>query len=126
MPGTAVPGFRISPLSRWRAKGWLIHPGLICWRRCYTALTRGQFTHEFNGQNRLYGAEGVGVAAFSGALSGTGAAVPSLTRNGKKGVTSNGIFSAAEFSATGFVLINSSRFVQGSTLTRPPMGNAAI
>src|SRR5712671_1082490 len=74
----------------------------------------------------LYGAEGVCVAVFSGAFSGTGTAVPCLTRNGKKGVTSNGIFSDAEFSATGFVLINSSRLLQGSTFTRPPRGKAAI
>ena len=42
-------------------------------------------------------------AAFSGA-----AAVPSLVRNGRKGVTSKGIFSAAVVMATGLVLINSS------------------
>ena len=51
-----------------------------------------------------------GVAAvFSGAgtvFSGT--AAPNRVRNGKKGVTSNGIFSAAVVMATGLVLINSS------------------
>ena len=46
-------------------------------------------------------------------LSGTGATFPGVAlsnrvRNGKKGVTSNGIFSAAEVMATGLVLINSS------------------
>ena len=42
-----------------------------------------------------------GGAAFSGA------AVFSRVRNGKKGVTSKGIFSDAAVIATGFVLINS-------------------
>jgi hypothetical protein len=45
------------------------------------------------------------AAVFSGAaFSGV---APSLVRNGKNGVTSNGIFSAAEVTATGLVLINS-------------------
>ena len=72
----------------------------------------------------------VGAEVFSGAFSGgfseTGVAVPNLVRNGKKGVTSKGIFSAGEFRATGLVLMSSSRLVQGSTLTRPPKGSAAI
>ena len=53
-------------------------------------------------------------------------AVPYLVRNGKNGVTSNGIFSDAEFSATGLVLISSRRLPHGSTFTRPPRGSAAI
>src|ERR1019366_78020 len=69
----------------------------------------------------------VGAAAvFSGTGAVfSGAAVLNRIRNGKKGVTSNGIFSAAVVMATGLVLINSSRLFHGSTLTRPPRGSAA-
>ena len=45
---------------------------------------------------------------------------------GIKGVTSKGIFSRAWSSGTGLVLLSSMAFVQGSTLTRPPSGSAAI
>jgi hypothetical protein len=51
----------------------------------------------------------VGAAAvFSGTGAAFSGAVPSLVRNGKKGVTSKGIFSAAVVMATGLVLISSS------------------
>ncbi len=59
-------------------------------------------------ESRSYCPDGA-AAVFSGtgaALSG--APVPSLVRNGKKGVTSKGIFSDAAVMDTGLVLINSS------------------
>ena len=71
------------------------------------------------------GAEPVVVAGGAAGIV-TGGLLPSRVRNGENGVTSNGIFSAAELSVTGLVLINSSRSVQGSIRTRPPSGSAAI
>ena len=61
-------------------------------------------------RNLAYSYRPVGAAPV---FSGTGAvfsgpAVPSLVRNGKKGVTSKGILSAAAVMATGLVLISSS------------------
>ena len=69
-----------------------------------------------------------GAAAGAGAVAGAavgGGAVLKRARNGKNGVTSNGIFSDGEFRDTGLVLISSRRLLQGSTFTRPPSGNAA-
>ena len=48
------------------------------------------------------------AAVFSGAGAALSGVAPSRVRNGKNGVTSKGIFSAAVVIATGFVLINSS------------------
>ena len=48
----------------------------------------------------------VAGAAAGGVFSGVG--LPSRVKKGKKGVTSNGILSAAAVIATGFVLISSS------------------
>src|SRR5882672_6869642 len=95
-----------------------------------SATTRGDAGRRVS-TIEFYWLEGVACAevvsgVFSGALSETGVAVPILVRNGKKGVTSKGIFSAGELRATGLVLINSSRSLQGSTRTRPPRGKAAI
>ena len=74
-----------------------------------------------------------GAAAAAGRVAAAGAAelavagtcVASLVKNGEKGVTSKGIFSAGELRVTGLALMSSRRLVQGSTLTRPPNGNAA-
>ena len=54
-----------------------------------------------------YWPDGDAAAVFSG-VGGVVFSVPNLVKNGKNGVTSNGIFSAAAVMATGFVLISSS------------------
>src|SRR5262249_10883579 len=50
----------------------------------------------------------------------------SRVRYGKKGVTSNGIFSCDESNDTDLIFIISSLLFQGSSLIRPPNGRAAI
>ena len=71
----------------------------------------------------------MGSCTGAAALAAMGLAVvsaPKRVRYGMKGVTSKGIFSRSATVPTGLLLMRVSWSFQGSILTRPPMGSAAI